>query len=74
VIRRARQSVGPRCTAAPGRKQRTGFELGECRFFCRSFYQIATAGIAQTAREAMIYKDARFSDHTPLTIQYDVHP
>jgi exodeoxyribonuclease III len=35
-------------------------------------YQIATAGIAQTAREASIYKDARFSDHAPLTIHYDL--
>ena len=35
-------------------------------------YQIATAGLAQTAREVAIYKDARFSDHAPLTIQYDL--
>ena len=34
-------------------------------------YQIATAGLAQTAREAAVYKDTRFSDHAPLTIQYD---
>lgn len=35
-------------------------------------YQIATPGLARTAREASIYKDARFSDHAPLTIQYDL--
>lgn len=34
-------------------------------------YQIATAGIARTARTADIYKAARFSDHAPLTIQYE---
>lgn len=34
-------------------------------------YQIATAGIAHTARTADIYKAARFSDHAPLTIQYE---
>ena len=35
-------------------------------------YQIATPGIARKARRARIYKDARFSDHAPLTIDYDV--
>ena len=35
-------------------------------------YQIATPGIAARARAASIYKDERFSDHAPLTIDYDV--
>ena len=34
-------------------------------------YQIATRGIAGTARRVTIYKDRRFSDHAPLTIEYD---
>jgi exodeoxyribonuclease-3 len=34
-------------------------------------YQIATPGIAATARAAAIYKAQRFSDHAPLTIAYD---
>jgi exodeoxyribonuclease III len=34
-------------------------------------YQIATPGIAATARAARIYKDERFSDHAPLIIDYD---
>jgi len=34
-------------------------------------YQIATPGIAARAKKAEIYKDARFSDHAPLTITYD---
>ncbi|NMG29420.1 exodeoxyribonuclease III [Aromatoleum evansii] len=34
-------------------------------------YQLATPGIAGTAREARVYKDQRFSDHAPLTIDYD---
>jgi len=34
-------------------------------------YQIATKGIAQTAKSAHIYKSERFSDHAPLTIEYD---
>ena len=34
-------------------------------------YQIATPGIAATARSESIYKAKRFSDHAPLTIDYD---
>ena len=34
-------------------------------------YQIATPGIAATARQASVFKDARFSDHAPLIIDYD---
>lgn len=34
-------------------------------------YQIATPALAATAQSAAIYKDERFSDHAPLTIDYD---
>ena len=33
-------------------------------------YQIATPQLAEKARAASIYKDERFSDHAPLTIDY----
>jgi exodeoxyribonuclease-3 len=33
-------------------------------------YQIATPGIAAKAHKVAIYKDERFSDHAPLTIDY----
>ena len=33
-------------------------------------YQIATPAFAATAHAASIYKDARFSDHAPLTVDY----
>ncbi|MBA4741144.1 MAG: exodeoxyribonuclease III [Azoarcus sp.] len=33
-------------------------------------YQIATPALAATAQTAAIYKDERFSDHAPLTIDY----
>ncbi len=33
-------------------------------------YQIATPGIAAKAKRAEIYKEQRFSDHAPLTIDY----
>jgi exodeoxyribonuclease-3 len=35
-------------------------------------YQIATPGIAAKARRAAIYTAKRFSDHAPLTIDYDI--
>jgi exodeoxyribonuclease-3 len=35
-------------------------------------YQIATPGIASKARRVAIYTAARFSDHAPLTIDYDI--
>ena len=34
-------------------------------------YQIATPGIAARAKRAAVFKDSRFSDHAPLTIDYD---
>ena len=34
-------------------------------------YQIATPALAARAKRASIYKDQRFSDHAPLTIDYD---
>ncbi len=34
-------------------------------------YQIATPGLARKAVRESIYKRARFSDHAPLTIEYD---
>ncbi len=37
-------------------------------------YQAATPALADTARKVSIYKDERFSDHAPLTIDYDFDP
>jgi len=34
-------------------------------------YQISTSGIAKKATEVSIYKSERFSDHSPLIINYD---
>ena len=34
-------------------------------------YHVATSGLAGTARKESIYKTKRFSDHAPLTIDYD---
>ena len=33
-------------------------------------YQIGTPGIAAAAQRAAVYKEQRFSDHAPLTIDY----
>jgi len=35
-------------------------------------YQVATPGIAARAQSASVYKDERFSDHAPLTVDYDL--
>jgi len=35
-------------------------------------YQIATPGMAERAKQVAIYLDERFSDHAPLTIDYDL--
>lgn len=35
-------------------------------------YQIATTGVAQAAKAVSIYKSTRFSDHAPLTVDYDI--
>ena len=40
------------------------------RVFRRIDYQIATPGIAATAQSGAVYKDQRFSDHAPLTVDY----
>jgi exodeoxyribonuclease-3 len=34
-------------------------------------YHVATPGVAAKAKAVGIYKDERFSDHAPLTIDYD---
>jgi exodeoxyribonuclease-3 len=34
-------------------------------------YQIATPGVAATAKEAVVYKEQRFSDHAPLIVGFD---
>jgi exodeoxyribonuclease-3 len=34
-------------------------------------YQLATPGLAACARKTEVYKDARFSDHAPLTMEYE---
>ena len=34
-------------------------------------YQIATPGIAETAKSTSIFRDIKFSDHAPLTVDYD---
>ncbi|MFA7292296.1 MAG: exodeoxyribonuclease III [Rhodocyclaceae bacterium] len=34
-------------------------------------YQLATSTLAETARSASVWKETRFSDHAPLTIDYE---
>jgi hypothetical protein len=39
--------------------------------FCRTDYHLAYSVLAQAARAAAIYKAVKFSDHAPLTVDYD---
>ncbi len=41
--------------------------------FCRIDYHLATPAIAALARSEHIYKDVEFSDHAPITVDYDFH-
>jgi exodeoxyribonuclease-3 len=34
-------------------------------------YHLSTHALAQTAQRASVYKNQRFSDHAPLTVEYD---
>ena len=38
---------------------------------CASFYHLATPAVAALARTEHIYKEQRFSDHAPMTVDYD---
>jgi exodeoxyribonuclease-3 len=35
-------------------------------------YQITTANLRKVVKNARIYRDQRFSEHAPLTIDYDI--
>jgi exodeoxyribonuclease-3 len=39
--------------------------------FRRIDHHLATPGMAALAQSTAIYKDQRFSDHAPLTVDYD---
>ena len=40
--------------------------------FCRTDYHQATPAVAALARKEHIYKEQRFSDHAPMTIDYEL--
>lgn len=39
--------------------------------FCTSIYHLATPALAAAARVVDIYKTEKFSDHAPVTVDYD---
>ncbi len=41
---------------------------------CVSHYHLATPALATRARQVAIYKDVKFSDHAPLTVDYELSP
>jgi exodeoxyribonuclease-3 len=47
--------------------------LRQAQVFCRSDDHLATPGVAALARKEQIHIESRFSDHAPLTIDYDIN-
>ncbi len=39
--------------------------------FCTSIYHLATPATARLARMESIYKEQKFSDHAPITVDYE---
>ena len=39
--------------------------------FCRTGYHLATPSLAALARSEHIYKTIKFSDHAPITVDYE---
>jgi len=37
---------------------------------CESDYHLATRALAEAAQRTAVFKDQRFSDHAPLTVEY----
>lgn len=45
-------------------------KLSKLQVFCRTVYHLATPAFAALARSEHIYKQQRFSDHAPVTVDY----
>ena len=39
--------------------------------YCRTGYHLATPAMAALARTESIYKGEKFSDHAPITVEYE---
>jgi exonuclease III len=62
--------------AGAGSRTRAGFSgwahpTTRPQVCCRLDYHLATPGVAALARKEQIHLDPRFSDHAPLTVDYD---
>lgn len=49
-------------------RDRKAPEPARAQAFRRTCYHLATQGVAQLARRESIYKNRRFSDHAPITV------
>jgi len=45
-------------------------DVRNLQVFCRIDYHLATPALAAFAKRESIYKDQKFSDHAPITIEY----
>lgn len=57
-------------SSLPGTSDTRG-EYAQSQVFCRLDDHLATPAFAETARRESIYKGEKFSDHAPVTIEYD---
>jgi len=55
----------------PSREIRTAVARSGLWVFCPIDYHLATPGVAAAAKREHIDLERRFSDHAPLTIDYD---
>ena len=45
--------------------------ITQTRVFCATIYHLATPAMAALARTESIYKGEKFSDHAPITVEYE---
>ena len=45
--------------------------VNNLQVLCRTDYHLATPALAAAARTVDIYKAEKFSDHAPITVEYD---
>ena len=43
----------------------------QMQVYCRTGYHLATPAMAALARTESIYKGEKFSDHAPITVEYE---
>ena len=61
----------PRTCLAPTNVQASALD-SNLWVFCLISYHLATPAVAALAKTEHIYKEQKFSDHAPMTVDYDL--